>query len=206
MDHRVLLGLVLITVAGGGFTLKMLIASSSPAVPVQSGVPSATQPSAPAAKHTATPVGPTWKRAEREWLWNPRKGVAFELPSVNRVAVWQGTVLPTLVVRCESNRMQTFVYTGSAMQMEPQDENHTVRIRFDDEPEQTARWADDSDHSALFAPDAAGFAQRLTTARTLRFSYTPHNAATAVAEFHVGGLADLIQPAAKQCGLRSRQR
>jgi hypothetical protein len=203
MNRRVLLGLALIVVAGGGFTLKMLMASSSPAVPVQSRVPTTTRP--PAQSATApkpVPAGPTWKRADRDWLWNPRRGAAFELPSVNRVAIWQGQVRPMLVVRCESGRMQTFVYTASAMQMEMQDENHTVRFRFDEESEQTERWADDSDHSALLAPDAVGFARRLTTARTLRFSYSPHNAGTAVAEFHVGGLGDLIQSTAKQCGCK----
>ena len=84
--------------------------------------------------------------------------------------------------------------------MEAQDENHSVRISFDDEPEVTERWPDSSDHDALFAPDAVAFARRLTAARTLRFGYTPHNSQKAVAEFHLSGLAELIQPAAKQCG------
>ncbi len=131
---------------------------------------------------------------------NTRKGVAFELPALKKVTVWQGISQPMLVVRCDAGRMQTFVYTSSAIQMEAQDENHSVRISFDDEPEVTERWPDSSDHDALFAPDAVAFARRVTAARTLRFGYTPHNSQKAVAEFHVTGLAELIQPAAKQCG------
>ena len=32
--------------------------------------------------------------------------------------------------------------------MEPQDENHSVAIRFDDQPESSERWADSSEHDA----------------------------------------------------------
>lgn len=152
--------------------------------------------SAPAA------VPSKWNVANREWLLNAKKGVAFELPAQNRVALWQGIARPTLVVRCDAGRMQMFVYTASAIQMEAVDENHTVRISFDGQPEATERWADSSEHDALFAPDAAAFAHRVGTASTLKFSYTPHNAPRAVAEFQTSGLNDLIGPAAKQCGLK----
>jgi hypothetical protein len=64
----------------------------------------------------------------------------------------------------------------------------------------TERWADSDEHDALFAPDGAGFAQRLQRARTLRFGYTPHNALPVVAQFQVSGLSDLIGPVAKECG------
>ncbi len=143
-----------------------------------------------------------WNAKNREWLLNARKGVAFELAAQNRVAIWQGIARPMLVVRCDAGRMQMFVYTASAIQMEPVDENHSVRISFDGEPEVTERWADSSEHDALFAPDAAVFAHRVATARTLKFGYTPHNAPRVVAEFQTSGLNDLIGPAAKQCGVK----
>ena len=140
----------------------------------------------------------------REWLVNAKKGVAFELRSVNKVPIWHGITQPTLVVRCDAGRMQMFVYTASAIQMEAQDEDHSVRLRFDDQPEVTERWADSSEHDALFAPDATAFAHRVATAHTLRFGYTPHNAPHAVAEFPTSGLSALLEPHAKQCGGRSR--
>jgi hypothetical protein len=37
-------------------------------------------------------------------------------------------------------------------------------------------------------------------AHTLRFGYTPHNAAPVEAVFQVEGLAELIAPVAKDCG------
>jgi hypothetical protein len=199
----------LLVVAGGTLTFAML-RSSAPVVPVTAPAAprrAATKPAVPksapaaAAPVAAAPVVPSkWNVANREWLLNAKRGVAFELPSQNRVGIWQGIARPTLVVRCDAGRMQMFVYTASAIQMEAVDENHTVRISFDGQPEVTERWADSSDHDALFAPDAAAFAHRVTSARTLKFSYNPHNAPRAVADFQTSGLSDLIGPAAKQCG------
>ena len=113
---------------------------------------------------------------------------------------WQSIAQPILVVRCEAGRMQTFVYTASALQMEAIDENHAVKISFDGEPEANERWADSSEHDALFAPDAAAFTRRLAASQTLKVSYTPHNASRVVAQFQTHGLSELIEPAAKQCG------
>jgi len=109
---------------------------------------------------------------------------------------------PALIVRCMSKSLEVFVFTGSAIKMEAQTEDHTVSFKFDDEPDRTERWPDSAEHDALFAPDQAAFASRLMTARTLRFGYTPHNAEPAVALFQVSGLGEMIEPSAKACGLK----
>jgi hypothetical protein len=203
MDRRMMMA-ALVVVVGGGLTLALLMASSPAAIPAT--VPTNARPSskpapAPAAA-AAVPAVSHWKSGNREWLGNNKKSVAFELRSENRVPIWQGVSQPMLVIRCESGRLQTFVYTASAIQMELIDENHTVRISFDGAPEVTERWADSDDHDALFAPDGAAFAQQIASAQTLRFGYTPHNAARAVAEFKVSGLAEALEPAVKPCGLK----
>jgi hypothetical protein len=200
MDPRMMLGVGFLVVAGA---LALVVASSSPAVPVvgTTPAPAATTPTPTPALAPVAPgvVVSKWKQADRDWLWNVRKGAAFELRSENRVPIWQGIAQPLLVIRCEPGLVQTLVYTASALQIEPEDNNHTVRITFDNEPQIEERWADSTDHDALFAPDGAAFARRLMQARTLKFGYTPHNAARAVAEFHVTGLEAIVAPAAKQC-------
>jgi hypothetical protein len=143
-----------------------------------------------------------WNAANRDWVANAKRGVAFELRALNKVAIWQSIAQPILVVRCEAGRMQTFVYTASALQMEAIDENHAVKISFDGEPESNERWADSSEHDALFAPDATAFTRRLAASQTFKISYTPHNASGVVAQFQTHGLSDLIEPVAKQCGWR----
>jgi hypothetical protein len=191
---------LLVVAAGGVLTFAYLKTSSSVVVPVTKPTSARLPASKPAVPQMASVVASKWNTNNREWLVNNKKGVAFDLRSVNRVDIWLGQSQPMLVVRCESGRLQTFVYTASALQMEAEDEKHTVRISIDDAPEVTERWADASDHDALFAPDGAAFARSLTQARTLKFGYTPHNAPSAVAEFPVSGLGDLLDTAARQCG------
>jgi hypothetical protein len=150
---------------------------------------------------TLPPNTPKWSSANRAfWVGNDRRAVAFELNAINKVQVWMRTVQPMLVVRCMGKKTEVFVYTNSAAKMEPQDEDHTVRISFDNQPLSTDRWPDSADHDGLFSPDPVAFTQRLMAARLLRFGFTPHNAEPVLAQFDVTGLGDLIMPVAKQCG------
>ena len=181
---------------GGTATFAMLRASGNrqpTAVPVESGT------SKGASKSTAPAVGHTWMSANREWVGNDRHAAAFEVRSNNKVPVWLRQAQPILVVRCVSRRTEAFVFIESAAQIEAQ-QNHGVRVRFDDEPETEERWPDSDDHDALFAPDGAAFTQRLLGAHTLHFGYTPHNSPKVVAEFNVSGLGRLMEPVAKGCG------
>jgi hypothetical protein len=204
-------GVVLVSV-----TLGLLIASPggstvtpiSPATPAPG--PSAVT-SAPARKIAKTPpvanqVTATftqkWNSTNRDWIGNQRRAVAFELPAESKVAVWQRQVQLTLVVRCMSNRLDAFVFTQSAAKMEPQDNDHTVRIAFDDEAENVERWPDSDEHDALFAPDAAAFVRRVAAAQTMKFGFTPHNASPVSTVFNVAGLAAIMEPAARQCGVK----
>ena len=127
----------LLVVAGGSLTFAML-RSSTPAVPVTAPAGTnkpaapkgaASKPAAAARSTSATVHVPSkWNAANRDWLANAKRGVAFELRALNKVAIWQSIAQPILVVRCEAGRMQTFVYTASALQMEAIDENHAVKI------------------------------------------------------------------------------
>jgi hypothetical protein len=203
ISNRRMLLAGLLVVAGGTLTFAMFRSSTAPATPVTSAptksAASKTNAPRPAAAHTVVTVS-KWTAANRDWLLNAKKGAAFEVRSDNKVAIWQAIAQPVLVVRCEAGKMQTFVYTASAIQMEAQDENHSVGVSFDGEPEVSERWADSAEHDALFAPDSVEFAHRLSTSQTLRVSYRPHNAPRAVATFQVAGLSETLQPAAKQCG------
>ena len=166
-----------------------------------------TSPNRAAAKTTpaaapAPAFTQTWSTARRPyWTANQRHAAAFELPAENTVAIWMNYVRPILVVRCMNKRIETFVYTGSALKIEPNTEDHSVNFHFDGEAATSERWPDSAEHDALFAPDGAAFAQRVLAAKSFRFGYTPHNAESVEAQFHVDGLTQLIDPAAaKDCG------
>jgi hypothetical protein len=202
LSRRELATILIAVVGGGTLTLAMLMASGDPkpeaaSAPADAGM---TDRAAPASTASSTSA-PKWRAANLDWVGNHRKAVAFELPAENKVPIWQRHAHPILVVRCFSNQTEVFVYIESAAKMEPQDDNHTIRLALDAEPEITERWADSPQHDALFSPDGAMLARRLLGARTMRFGYTPHNANRVVADFHVSGLAQLLEPVAKQCGL-----
>jgi hypothetical protein len=182
--------------ARNGSSPTFAAAAAVVAAPVDSP---AERPSS-AAEPMAMTATQTWSGEHRAfWLGN-RRGAAFELPAENKVHTWFGPTQPVLVVRCVSRTIEALVYTRSATRLEPGSEGKTVTVSFDEEPAQTEHWADSDDRVALFAPDGAAFARRVLNAKTLRFGYSPHNADDVVAQFHVGGLSQVIQPAARECG------
>lgn len=197
--------LVLLATAGAAVVTLSLLMSRAVASPEAATTPDrpAAAPSE-AAAGSSVPAAPKWSTAHSgRWGGNGRNTIAVELEADNRVAIWTRHVRPTLVVRCASKQAEVFVFTESAAAIELQTEDHTVRLALDGGPETAERWADSVDHDSLFAPDGAKFAQRLMGARTLQFGFTPHNAAPVTVHFAVAGLADLLRPAAKTCGLPS---
>jgi hypothetical protein len=154
-----------------------------------------------AAPHVMAPTRTKWSHGTHSrWRTASPKNAVFELPAVNKVPVWLKHVRPMLVVRCLPKSTEAFVFIESAAAIESQDEDHTVRIAFDDGPASVERWPDSVEHDALFAPDGEAFVRRLARARAMRFTFTPHNALAAEAHFEVTGLAELMEPVAKQCG------
>ena len=137
----------------------------------------------------ARPVKWSSKNQAR-WVNPSRQSAAFELDADSPVAVWNDTVTPVLVVRCTKGRVDAFVYTASAARIEPEDDNHTVQLSYDDGAGLSERWPDSVEHDALFAPDGRALVDRLSAAHALRFSFAPHNAGPATALFDVRGLKE----------------
>jgi Type VI secretion system VasI, EvfG, VC_A0118 len=189
-------------VAGGGL-VTLLVMTGRPAAREESAaVRSAAAVATPHAASSApsTPV-PVWSsRNQGRWVSNHRKSAAFESQAIQPVAVWMKQVRPTLVVRCMDKRTDVFVYTDSAARIEEQDENHTVRVAFDDGAGTHERWPDSVEHDALFAPDGRAMVRQLLGARQMRFTFSPHNAAPVTSTFDVAGLGELLTPIAKRCG------
>ena len=202
LTRRELLTFVSAALSIAVITVALLMARGARSTPPAAATPAAVPPSASsAASPSAGPAVSRWTSEHQEqWLGKRRASAAFEVPADNIVPVWLGRVRPILVVRCLNRKTEAFVFTGSAIQIEPRTEDHTVTFGFDDGTQTSERWPDSAEHDALFAPDGAAFAARVARSRTLRFGYTPHNASPAVAAFHVSGLAPLVARAARECG------
>jgi len=154
-----------------------------------------------ARRSTPPTLLPRWSQAhEDRWISNHPRSVAWEIDAVAPVAIWMRHVRPMLVVRCLAKTTDVFVFTDSAARIEPRDDRHSVRLGFDDEADVVERWPDSADHDALFAPDGVLIAQRLAAARSMRFTFTPHNADRVTAQFDVVGFDAIASGMAKTCG------
>jgi len=143
---------------------------------------------------------PQWSsRNQARWVSNHPKSVAFELAADRDVPVWMHRVQPLLVVRCLAHKADVFVFTDSPARIEPEDENHTVNVAFDADPVATERWMDSEEHDALFAPDGTAFARRLAASHSMRFGFTPHNAAPVTVQFTTTGFDRVLERVATQC-------
>jgi hypothetical protein len=185
-------------VAGGLLTMLILMMrAGASASPPSDPAPVPGSPSAVSAAAAAN-AAPAWTDENSEaWIGGSRRAVAYEVPADRLVSVWMRTVRPALVVRCERNILDVFVFTDSAARIERDTPDHTVRFQFDEGEGESALWPDADSHDALFAPDGAAFARRLAQARTLQFGFTPHNAEPVTMWFPVAGLAPVLERAAK---------
>jgi hypothetical protein len=203
--RRELLTFVVVAAAAGLATLAFLVARQATPSEVAAATRVTEASRSSAETPGASPTASRWTTEHKaQWLGNRPHSAAFELPADNTVSIWLGKIRPILVVRCVAKRTETFVFTGSAIRIEPRTEDHTVTFAFDGGGEVTERWPDSAEHDALFAPDGVAFAERVAHAQTMTFGYTPHNAEPVIARFHVAGLAGVLEPAAKECGRAAR--
>jgi hypothetical protein len=196
--------IVIATACAAVLTFVFLASRGGPSSSLAAATAAVTSPrpaSAPpkAAVLPAT-ANETWSAENRSFWLGYRRGAAFQLLAENAVHTFFGPTQPILVVRCVGRTADAFVYMKSPSRIEPGSEGKTVTVGIDDEPARTEQWTDSDDRVALFAPDGDAFARRLLHAQTLRFGYTPANASDVVAQFHVAGLGNLLEPAARDCG------
>lgn len=200
-SRRDLTIVALALIGAGAMTFALLLSREA------SGSRSVEAAAAPAAafsvKPSAAGTAPGWSTKDRaRWLGAARRSFAIDVAAAAPVAVWMKNVRPVLVVRCMAQGPEVFVFTDSAARIEPNTPDHTVRISLDGAPPISERWPDSADHDALFAPDGAAWITRLSQARTMTFGFTPHNSQAVTAEFRVDGLADILRPAARECGTK----
>lgn len=169
VGRRQLLLIAAAVIGGGVITLAALRGGGAEPAPSAPAVDAARPAASVATTVTPEPDEPaapaTWIDNGSMWLASSQKGIALELPARNETSVWMRTVRPLLVVRCVGRRTDVFVFTDSAIAMEAQDPDHTVRIRLDDGPDRVERWPDSSSHDALFAPDGRRLLSELSGAR-----------------------------------------
>lgn len=140
---------------------------------------------------------PKWSGGVRRS--NGRNVAVYELPAENDIALWNRVVRPVLTVRCIAGTTEVFVLTQSAAAIDGNDGRHAVRVGYDGEADGSERWMASDEYDALFAENGVGAARRIAAARTMRFGFTPYNAAPVIATFEVAGFDAVASRLAKTC-------
>jgi Type VI secretion system VasI, EvfG, VC_A0118 len=142
-----------------------------------------------------------WHATESRSPMDDSKAVVLSLDSEAMIQGPLGPKKPTLFVRCKEGKTQVFVVTGMAASVEDEDEGHTVRLRFDQNPPQVGNWGESTSNSGLFYDgDGIAFAKQLAGASLLTFQFTPFDANPAVARFDLRGLDAHLGKVADACG------
>ena len=75
-------------------------------------------------------MSPSWTDERRDtWVSRSRGAFAYEVLADKPVSIWMRTVRPALVVRCDANVLDVFVFTDSAAKIESDTLDHTVTMR-----------------------------------------------------------------------------
>ena len=177
--------------------------SPTPEEPIAAGLTGAAAPAPAPSTIEDSATAPTWVgRRQTTWARDGSKTISFEVEAISDVPVWMTRVRPVLVVRCLYRRTEVFVQPGSAASIEGHADNHTVRLRIDEDPEAVQQWTGSVSGQELFAPDGIALARRLAHARHVQFGFTPYNAKPVSAQFRVEGFDQLAGLVAKTCGWR----
>jgi hypothetical protein len=170
-----------------------------------------------ASQSTATPAATLtdkWKVSESRSAMDDSQTVVLALDSDDEIQGPLGAARPSLMVRCQEKQTAVYVVTGMAANIGTDTEGgpsdyHTVRIRLDDSPANSAHWSESTDHHALFAKDLyyddrletiGDFAKKLAGASTLTFQFTPFDESPQVARFDLRGLDVHLHKLAEACG------
>ena len=191
-----------IGVAIASLVLAIGVSRGEQEAPASPPPPVVAAPPPPVPEIESTPP-PTWAGARRTgWAHDGSKTIDFTLAATRDVPVWMSRARPALVVRCLYRRTEAFVALDTSTMYEDDADRRTVTLQWDDGSASTQRWALSESGKELFAPDGIALARRLATARSLRFGFSPFNAAPATAEFVVEGFDKLAVLVARTCGWR----
>jgi type VI secretion system protein VasI len=153
-----------------------------------------------AAQSPASGTGRTgaWKLDVSKSPMDDSPTVVVSLRADAPVQVWLKSVQPTLILRCKERRLDAYVSTDTAANVES-DDRHTVRLRFDANAAAAQNWSESTDHAGLFAPAPAEFLNRLRTTSRLLFQFDPFNAPPVIVSFSTSDLATYAQRIVAAC-------
>ncbi|MGH9745214.1 MAG: type VI secretion system-associated protein TagO [Candidatus Acidiferrales bacterium] len=146
-----------------------------------------------------------WVVKEDKSPMDDSRTVVLSLESEDVIQGPLGAKRPSLIIRCQEGKTDTYVVTRMAASVEEDYDggprlDHTVKIRFDDGNAIEERWDESGAHDALFiGADGKEFVRTLAHTQRLTFQFTPFNANPAIARFDLRGLDAHLGRVADAC-------
>jgi hypothetical protein len=197
-QNWILFSVVAIGIVAGVSIFMLLNASGADvSTAARAAAPTPGTGTAPVSTAVRASARPKWTGGVRRS--NGRNVAVYQLEAENDVALWGKVVRPVLTVRCIAGTTEVFVLTQSAAAIDGDDGKHTVQVGYDRDPDAAERWLASDDYDALFAENGVGSARRIAAAQTMRFGFTPYNAAPVVARFEVTGFDAIAGKLAQPC-------
>jgi hypothetical protein len=159
---------------------------------------SATSSAPAAAAPVEVEIIPAWIVPRAGYARDGSRIITLQLEALRDLLVRGERIRPVLVIRCLARQTEVFVALGTSANPEAGDE-HSVTVRFDDEPPAAERWTGSTSYQELFAPDGLTLAQRLGRTHVWEFTFTPFNSRPVIAQFMVDGLNQHIGSVARAC-------
>ena len=110
-----------------------------------------------------------------------------------------GSFQPQLVLRCKGGKLDVYTITGLETADEMPDHRTSATVRFGKEKAVDLRLERSTDGDALFWPDAAANAERISKSERLVFQFSPKGFEPIVVEFDLRGIAEVYPQLAEAC-------
>ena len=127
--------------------------------------------------------------------------VFLSLTGENTVDGWlEPGKRPSLNIRCKEGEVDVYVVTGLASDPEGELYTATVRVRLDRNKPQTFSAGTSTSNDSLFLRDR-DFLDRLRSAETMLFEFTPFNSSPVMVTFDLAGLGEAMWPLELACNV-----
>jgi type VI secretion system protein VasI len=141
-----------------------------------------------------------WKVQTETSKIDDSKNVTLSLEAESVIHGWPSmTARPELEIRCKERKTEAYIITGMAPSVEYGFNIATVTFRLDRQPAFKVATSKSTDGEALFIPQAANFAKRLTAGETLLFEFIPFNSSGQLTTFDIRGLGEALKSIRAAC-------
>jgi hypothetical protein len=146
-----------------------------------------------------------WKTIRTKSVLDESVQITLRLTAEEKIQAGRETSLPELNVRCKEGKLGVYIDNGAPSKPEADlGDEHTVRIRLDNQESIAQRWKESTNKGVLYAPEGQTLADQLVKAKSFHFEFTPLNSGPATVRFDVVGLERKLEELKTSCSSAKR--